>query len=355
MFCEYLWLDSNLHLRSKMRNVSIKSNDISNYIQQYGNHYISCYDNRKLDIIKKIPLWNYDGSSTGQGNVDNSEVILVPVNFIKHPFIDNAFLVLCCNRNCDGVPVVGNSRFNAASKFQDKANRDKCVWFGLEQEFFFFDKETKKPVEWKGHNQIKQGEYYCGVNRSSSIERSIMTDLICIADKVGLTISGINQEVAPAQWEYQIGPVEGVEAGDQMVFAKYILYMLCEKHGLYASFHPKPLSGEWNGSGCHVNISTMDMRERDDGYQIILSAIARIGEDHSNFIENYCGNNNHMRLTGSHETSDPNTFTYGVGSRDSSVRIPYDTLREKKGYFEDRRPGSSIDYYKTIAKYLDYL
>jgi len=44
----------------------------------------------------------------------------------------------------------------------------------------------------------------------------------------GLGISGINGEVLPGQWEYQVGPVEGIAAGDQCWIARYIMYRVCE-------------------------------------------------------------------------------------------------------------------------------
>ena len=57
MICEYLWLDSNLHLRSKLRNISF-SCDIHSFFHKYQTQYVSCYNNDKVDIIKKIPIWN---------------------------------------------------------------------------------------------------------------------------------------------------------------------------------------------------------------------------------------------------------------------------------------------------------
>ena len=364
MLLEYLWLDSNLHLRSKIRSFhdQITIRDISSHLSGNRRHKPE-YHIEKKTIISKLPIWNYDGSSTGQSVNKNSDVLLYPVNFIKHPFLGyddldsnrRALLVLCSSMVTEGTPAVGNSRYHAALEFNKPENKHKLIWFGLEQEFFFFEKETKKPLGWKGAQQIKQGEYYCGVNRSSHIERTIMNELFTISMKVGLSMSGINQEVAPAQWEYQIGPVEGIEAADQMIFAKYILYILCERHGLYATFHPKPLSGDWNGSGCHVNISTAEFRRCFSNDDAIMKAISKMEDDHGCFIRDYCGNNNEMRLTGNHETSDPMKFTYGVGTRDTSIRIPVMLGGSENRYFEDRRPGSSIDYYKTLAKYLEYL
>jgi len=374
MLLEYLWLDANQHLRSKIRNITNKLEVIRKINKFLDNkEYIKNveYKTQILDILYNDNgfHWSYDGSSTGQTQGDNTEVILIPVNLIKHPFLKNSLLLLCSNYDTYGNPVVGNTRHNSEIMFEKY--KEKELWFGVEQEFFFFDKETKKPIDWKGSQQIKQGEYYCGVNRSTSIERDIMNKLIMICNEVGIGICGINQEVAPAQWEYQIGPYDGLEVADHLIFAKYILYILCEKEGLYATFHPKPLNGDWNGSGCHINISSKKTRTKldepqglnilsdgnsyvYDGYSFILKAIERMKKDHENFILNYSGKNNNMRLTGNHETSNSKKFTFGIGTRNTSIRIPAETFNKKSGYIEDRRPGSSIDYYKTLSKYIEY-
>ena len=56
-----------------------------------------------------------------------------------------------------------------------------------------------------------------------------------------------------------------------------------------------------------------------------------------------------MRLTGKCETSDMETFSYGVGSRSSSIRIPNKTKEDGYGYLEDRRPSSSCDPYLVTS------
>ena len=55
-------------------------------------------------------------------------------------------------------------------------------------------------------------------------------------------------------------------------------------------------------------------------------------------------------MTGNHETASFYKFTYGIGNRGCSVRIGNDTYKNKKGYFEDRRPSSNCDPYLVIGK-----
>lgn len=351
---EYLWLDINQHMRSKIRRVVLELDYLVNLSKIPADPLM------KATFIRDIPLWSYDGSSTGQCETAFSEVILKPVNIIKHPFMRPsvkggvAFLVLCEGyKNMELTePIPGNDRQEYIKKME--SIRSHRIWFGLEQEFFLFDKTTKQPIRWEELRHIGQGEYYCGVNRSTVKETELIQEFMLVSINSGLAISGINQEVAPCQWEYQIGPVDGVEAADQMIFAKYILFTIAQKHNLYTNFHPKPLKGNWNGSGCHVNISTEKTRG-ENGFQYMQQIITRMHDDHANFIANYCGNDNEQRLTGHHETSSPLEFSYSVGGRDCSVRIPIQVGQERRGYFEDRRPGSSINYYKTLAKYADYI
>ena len=343
---EYLWLDSSQNLCSKIKVI-------------YGK-------------VDKIPIWNYDGTSTGQIIEEsglNSEAKLVPVNYIIHPFLEGAYLVLCETfTQSDNYPLIGNTRTKARENFEKYKN--KKITFGLEQEFFLISKSNMNDDKIYNHKIYKKKinrdkidnsnyytisdnyktSHYCKSN--NIIEIKLMRELLNIAIKCGLQISGINKEVAESQWEYQIGPVEGIEAADQMIFMKYILNELCLKYSFTPLFENKPFTGE-NGSGCHINIS-FDTSMKENGLENIKLFIENMEKDHNNFINHYSGNKNKERLTGKNETASFENFTYGIGTRHTSVRIPFETYENKKGYFEDRRPGANINYYSTLNRYLNY-
>lgn len=328
---EYIWLDGKQELRGKTRIIEKE---------------LTLYDDITLDSISK---WNYDGSSTSQSDGPNSEVILRPVKLYNNPFNHfigiKSYIALCDTWNPDGTPHSTNTRIIAEERFNQYPELQP--WFGIEQEFFIIDPKTKLPLGFTPDGKaVPQGKYYCSIGASSCYGRNIVNKALenCLISD--LNITGLNMEVAPGQSELQIRDV-GINAADGLIVLRYILSRTAEEYGYDIDYSAKPVKGDWNGSGCHVNYSTLPMRE-NGGYQYIISAIERLEKKHKEHLKVY-GNDNHQRLTGLHETSSMERFTYGVGNRGASVRIPTETFENKKGYFEDRRPSASMDPYLVTS------
>lgn len=90
------------------------------------------------------------------------------------------------------------------------------------------------------------------------------------------------------------------------------------------------------------------MRSVETGLQAIDQAIENMSWKHLEHIQVY-GRDNHLRLTGEYETGHISVFSYGVGNRGASIRIPRRVALEGKGYMEDRRPASNIDPYLVTS------
>lgn len=300
------------------------------------------------------PIWGFDGSSTNQATGDNSDCVLKPVFTCPDPIRggDN-ILVLCEVLLTNMKPHPTNRRAPLVATAKKYAKHD--IWFGIEQEYTFFD--GIKPLGWPDNGfPAPQFGYYCGVGADEIFGREIVeahTDA-CLA--AGLQIAGTNAEVMPAQWEFQIGPSDPVSVSDHMWVARWLLYRVAEDFGVSATLNPKPVPGDWNGAGAHTNFSTKAMRE---SYAPIEQACRALGEKWELHVKNY-GDGIERRLTGRHETAPWNKFSWGVSHRGASIRIPWQVAVDKKGYAEDRRPNANMDPYvvtrlitDTVCSYAD--
>ena len=298
-----------------------------------------------IKSIKDLPDWGFDGSSTNQAEGDNSDCLLKPVYKVPDPIRGgDDLLVMCEVMNADRTVHDSNTRAHLR-EISEKYESEKA-WFGIEQEYTLFD--GRNPLGWpEGGYPAPQGPFYCGVGADEVYGRDIVEEHLQLCMDAGLEISGINAEVMPGQWEYQIGPLGPLESGDQMWLSRWLLYRIAEDYGVSATLHPKPVKGDWNGAGAHTNFSTKSMRS-PGGIKVIEAACEKLGKKHDEHIAVY-GAHNEERLTGLHETCSIKEFRYGVSDRGASIRIPMQTANEGHGYLEDRRPSANMDPYQVCA------
>lgn len=300
------------------------------------------YLRSKTKVISKSEspsVWGFDGSSTNQAVGSDSDCVLNPVYTCPDPTrSEDDILVLCEVLNIDMSPHSSNHRAKCLEIFNKHSKHEP--WFGIEQEYTFF--EGARPLGWPENGfPAPQGGYYCGVGANEVFGREVVEDHLEACIKAGITISGINAEVMPAQWEFQIGPLDPVSVSDQLWVARWLLYRIAEGYGVTVTLDPKPVKGDWNGAGAHTNFSTKEMRS---SYDPIIAGAEALGKKADLHIVNY-GDRIEERLTGLHETCSYKEFRYGVSDRGASVRIPWQVDRDKKGYLEDRRPNANCNPY----------
>lgn len=440
----YIWLsgkDTYHDIRSKEKTCYVDKHEVRETLRhldftalypvtheaKYGESTES--ETLKSKVLSWFSEWNFDGSSTGQATGEDTEIIIRPAAVFRHPQCEYTpdsptnfprFVVLCecfypadrglttvilkganntsspksesgfprvdppadvAANKVDGyAPTVDNTRARARNVFLNTPlGKQLKPWFGLEQEFIIM--KGSRPIGWPERGfPAPQGPYYCGTGSDRVFGRDIIDRHHDLCIKMGIRISGTNAEVTPGQWEFQVGPCEGLDAGDHLIAARWLLSRVLEEYserdGEVYTFdcEPKPIKGDWNGSGLHTNFSTTETRDSpafpnrpstptDDADQIPPSPGGTPGSKTSHmmrYIRNLSltvadtvdvyGANNHERLSGHHETSRFDEFSFGVGTRGTSIRIPNQVAKDNYiGYYEDRRPGGNADPYLVTA------
>lgn len=319
---EYIWLDGYKPTQSLRSKTKVEEDFSGNF--------------------EDAPVWCFDGSSTEQAEGNSSDCLLQPVACFPDPARKNGFLVMCEVQNPDGTPHVSNARAGIADD-------DADFWFGFEQEYCIWDNQTDKPIGFPPEGYPEpQGPYYCSVGGQNAIGRDIVEEHFDLCLDAGLNVEGINAEVMMGQWEYQVFAKGAKRAGDEIWVSRYLLERVCEKYGFSINWHPKPVKGDWNGSGMHANFSNNLLRTcgKKEVYDHVCSAFEPVVAEH---IAAY-GAFNDQRLTGAHETQSIEKFSYGVSDRGASIRIGIATVEAGwKGWLEDRRPSSNADPYAVAS------
>ena len=322
---EYIWLDGTKPVPGLRGKTQIK-------------------DFATTPTLADMPLWGFDGSSTMQAEGKSSDCILKPVALYPDASRNSAFVVLCEVMHPDGTPHSTNVRATIAD--------DPDFWTGFEQEYFLY--QDGRPLGFpKDGYPAPQGPYYCGVGYKymGNIARQIVEEHLELCLAAGINHEGINAEVAKGQWEFQIFGKGSKKAADDMWAARYFIMRLCEKYSIDVEFHCKPIKGDWNGSGMHSNFSTKQIREvgGKEYFEALMKAFDKNKAEH---IAVY-GPDNHLRLTGHHETQSIDKFSYGLSDRGASIRMPVNFIKNGyKGYLEDRRPNSAADPYAIVHQIL---
>jgi len=333
----YIWMDGakpTQKLRSKMRVIKHPKGEIT---------------------LADFPDWGFDGSSTYQATGNDSDLVLKPVRFVNDPILgEGNYLLLCEVMNPDGAtPHETNTRAHLC-KVMANGGAEHEPWIGFEQEYTLFRGST--PLGWPERGYpAPQGPFYCGIGSDEVFGRALAEEHTQACMEANIMLFGTNAEVMPGQWEFQIGyraidneSPDPLTVADHLWLARWLLYRLGEDFGITATLHPKPVQGDWNGAGKHTNFSTKAMRDPSGGMATIEQAIERLSKRHKDHIAVY-GHGLEERLTGKHETAPISQFTYGIGNRGASIRIPRSVAAHGYGYLEDRRPGANADPYQVAA------
>jgi len=328
---EYLWLDGYKPVANLRGKSLVKEFD-------------------SFPTLEQLPKWGFDGSSTRQAEGHSSDCTLVPVAVYPDPTKMNGAIVMSEVYLADGTPHPTNTRATIPD--------DPGTWFGFEQEYFLYQNGVPLGFPEGGGYPFPQGKYYCGIGYDSvgDIAREIVEAHLELCLEAGINHEGINAEVAKGQWEFQIFGKGSKKAADEVWVARYLLDRLTEKYSVSVNYHCKPLGldVDFNGSGMHSNFSTEYLRTvgGKEYFEALMAAFDKYKNEH---IAVY-GPDNHLRLTGLHETQSIDKFNWGIANRGASVRVPNSFVPNGyKGYLEDRRPNSQGDPYAIAGRILQTL
>lgn len=345
IIAEYIWLDHTNQYRSKTKIFDIPSltdEDTSKYLQ-----------------LKSYPVWNYDGSSTGdipENEEGNTECLLYPIALFDDPFNNSTdtckYMLVLCNNSY----IINNTEYGIHKymfSYLDKITKrlqEETYMFGFEQEFFMIDIKTGLPLGIECFNEIIQGDYYCGNGSYNIKQRQYINDTQDKLIKAGVNLTGFNYEVAPGQAEFQVCDYE-IDSLYQLLILRFILIRNAENYNIHISFdNVISNSNNINNTGCHINISNAKMRG-NNGIKYIMECIDKLGNKTPNVKSKFneiFGEGNTERLNGILETSKWNIYSYGYGTRHTSIRIPNQVVKDGNGYFEDRRPGGNMNPFNYV-------
>jgi len=198
----------------------------------------------------------FDGSSIdGFVRIEESDMLLFPDlnTWLLFPWENDHGKVarlICSIHRPDGSPFAGDPRNNLI-RVLDKMKADGYTAFniGPEPEFFLFK------LDEDGHPTLTlndKGSYFdfAPLDLGENCRRDIVLEL----EKMGFEVEASHHEVAPGQHEIDFKYADALKAADQIQTFKLVVKTVARKHGLYATFMPKPLHGI-NGSGMHINMS----------------------------------------------------------------------------------------------------
>ncbi|SMB86808.1 L-glutamine synthetase [Desulfonispora thiosulfatigenes DSM 11270] len=197
----------------------------------------------------------FDGSSIeGYVRIEESDMYLRPDpnTFVIYPWTqgEGAEARLICDiYNPDGTPFEGDPRYILKRATQKALDMGYTLNVGPECEFFLFHTDSEGVPTIKTHD--KAGYFdMAPVDLGENARRDMVINL----EKMGFEVEASHHELAPGQHEIGFKYSEAISAADNIMTFRYVVRVIAQRHGLHASFMPKPVFGI-AGSGMHTNMS----------------------------------------------------------------------------------------------------
>ncbi|MFH1768262.1 MAG: glutamine synthetase family protein, partial [Candidatus Omnitrophota bacterium] len=295
----------------------------------------------------------FDGSSIkGFARIDESDMIAMPdaSTFTLLPYRPKEKAVagmFCDILNPDGTSYNGDPRYILKRALEKAAKRGFTFFAGPELEFFIFKDEKSTVV-------LDEGGYFDMTTLDAGNE--VRREVILTLEEMGIQVEYSHHEVAPSQHEIDLRYKEASRMADIVMLYRMVVKEVAQKHGLYATFMPKPIFGQ-NGSGMHTHQSLFKgdsniFFDVKDKYHLSKEAKAYIGGilKHAREITLVCNQwvNSYKRLVPGYEA--PVYICWAMRNRSSLIRVPmYKPGKEKATRIEFRSPDPACNPYLAFA------
>lgn len=299
----------------------------------------------------------FDGSAIeGYAEIEESDMYLYPdldtfTIFPWRPQQGKVARIICDVYRENGTPYDGDSRTVLKRQIEEAEKMGYTMNVGPECEFFLFHQDENGQPTTVTHE--KAGYFDLG---PIDLGENARRDIVLTLEDMGFEVEASHHEVAPAQHEVDFKYTEALQAADQIMTFKLTIKTIAKRHGLFASFMPKPKE-EHCGSGMHINLSLSK-----DGKNIFADEKDEIGlsKEAYYFIGGLMKHiqgmslitnplvNSYKRLVPGFEA--PTHIAWSCTNRSPLIRIP--SARKRGTRVEVRNPDPSTNPYLTLALFL---
>ncbi len=296
----------------------------------------------------------FDGSSIqGFARIDESDMVALPDpdTFCLLPWIQNEHRpvarMFCDILKPGGQPFEGDPRYVLKENLKRAADMGYTYYVGPELEYFYFKNSD-------GTQNLDEGGYFDLTPLDAAID--LRRDTVIALEKMGIGVEYSDHEVAASQHEIDMRYTDALTMADNVMTYRLVVKEIALKHGVYATFMPKPVFGI-NGSGMHVHQSLFKGErnaffDKDDEYH--LSGLARhyiagllkhapeITAVNNQWVNSY------KRLVPGYEA--PVYLSWARRNRSDLIRVPeYRPGREKATRIEFRSPDPACNPYLAFS------
>jgi len=296
----------------------------------------------------------FDGSSIqGFARIDESDMIVLPdpATFQILPWRSkehqNVARMFCDVYWPEGQPFKGDPRYILKKNLEKAMDMGYTFYVGPELEYFYFqNSETPQFLDQCGYFDLTPPD----------IATDLRRETIFILEQMGIKVECSHHEGAPSQHEIDLRYTDALTMADNVMTYRLVVKQVAQKHGVYATFMPKPVSGV-NGSGMHVNVSLFKGNRNiffDEKDQHHLSKIAKHFVagllKHAPEITSVTNQwvNSYKRLLPNYEA--PVYITWAQRNRADLIRIPeYQPGNEETTRIEFRSPDPACNPYLAFS------